>query len=408
MKTTRNTFSTRAEQVPTSFIREILKAAGQDNTISLAGGLPEPSIFPKEQLAKSAYRVLMNHGHEALQYTNTEGYMPLRRFIAERYTNQQGIKVSPEQVLITSGSQQALDLISKLFLDPGNAIAVERPTYLGALQCFSQYEPRVNGVDLLENGPDEEQLRTLLEKEQPKFFYTIPNYQNPTGRLHSANARKMIAQLIGRSNTYIIEDDPYGEIRYEGDLLPTLHSLLPDKTILMGSFSKIIAPGLRVGWIIATPEIITRLAVLKQASDLHSSHVDQQVIYDYLTHNNVQEHLQQIIAFYKSRRDTMKEALDEYFPANVKYLLPNGGMFFWIEFPATINAFDLLNRCLKKGILFVPGETFYQENPSLHRARFNFSNTSEAKIRVAIKEIGCIIEDMEQRAIPAFKYWAVP
>ncbi len=407
MISTSTVFSARSEQVRPSFIRDILKAAGQANMISLAGGLPEPSLFPTQQLAKSAYSVLMNSGQEALQYTNTEGFAPLRSFIAERYRRQQGLKISPEQVLITSGSQQALDLISKLLIDPDDAIVLERPSYLGAIQCFSQYAPLMLEVDTDEEGPNQEQLACMLASEDVKLFYTIPNFQNPTGRVYSLESRKAVASLVNSSSAFIIEDDPYGEIRFEGDPLPTLHSLLPEKTLLLGTFSKTVAPGLRIGWIIATPDIIRRLAILKQASDLHSSHFDQHLLFDYLMHNDLDEHIASIKALYKRRRDVMKSAMDQEFPAHVKYVLPQGGMFFWIEFPLALKAMDVLNSCVKEGIIFVPGEMFYAVSPVLNTARLNFSNTEEQKIKHAIKTIGRIIRNME-RGSPSVKWWPLP
>jgi 2-aminoadipate transaminase len=410
MTTTMNTrnFSARAQQVQSSFIRDILKAAGQSNVISFAGGLPEPSLFPAQQLAKSSYRVLMNNGQEALQYTNTEGYMPLRKFIAERYLRQQKIPIDPEQVLITSGSQQALDLISKLFLDPGDEIIVERPSYLGAIQCFSQYGPLIQEVDLNEEGPDGNQLKEWTQTKHPKFFYTIPNYQNPTGRRHSMASRQDTASIIAESETFIIEDDPYGEIRFEGEAFPTLHSLLPEQTILLGTFSKMVAPGLRIGWVIATPDIIKRLTVLKQASDLHSSHLDQQVMYDYLTHYDLEEHLQSIRTLYGKRRDTMLTAMRQYFPESVKYQVPEGGMFFWLEFGKQFKTMELLDKSVKEGIIFVPGETFYASDPALNTARFNFSNTDEDKMKAALFKLGQLIKKMEQPERSTVKWWPLP
>lgn len=403
-----NNFSGRAKQVQSSFIRDILKAAGQSNIISFAGGLPEPSLFPAQQLAKSSYRVLMNNGQEALQYTNTEGYMPLRRFIAERYLRQQKIPIDPEQVLITSGSQQALDLISKLFLDPGDEIIVERPSYLGAIQCFSQYSPVIKEVDLNEEGPDGNQLTELSRTNRAKFFYTIPNYQNPTGRRHSIASRQETTSIIAESNTFIIEDDPYGEIRFEGEVFPTLHSLLPEQTILLGTFSKMVAPGLRIGWVIANPDVIRRLTVLKQASDLHSSHLDQQILYDYLTHNDLDEHVQSIRTLYGNRRNTMLESMRNYFPESVRYQIPEGGMFFWLEFGEKIKAMKLLEQSMKEGIIFVPGETFYASNPLLNTARFNFSNTEENKMIGALSVLGSLIRKMEQPKATAVKWWPLP
>jgi len=403
-----NNFSGRAKQVQSSFIRDILKAAGQSHIISFAGGLPEPSLFPAQQLAKSSYRVLMNNGQEALQYTNTEGYMPLRRFIAERYLRQQKIPIDPEQVLITSGSQQALDLISKLFLDPGDEIIVERPSYLGAIQCFSQYSPVIKEVDLNEEGPDGNQLKELTQTHQSKFFYTIPNYQNPTGRKHSFASRQETASIIAQSDTFIIEDDPYGEIRFEGEAFPTLHSLLPEQTILLGTFSKMVAPGLRIGWVIATPDIIRRLTVLKQASDLHSSHLDQQIMYDYLTHNDLEEHLQSIRTLYGNRRNTMLESMRKYFPEGVHYQIPEGGMFFWLEFGKQFKAMELLEKSMKEGIIFVPGETFYASHPVFNTARFNFSNTEEDKMKGALEKLGELLKKMEQTKTVAVKWWPLP
>jgi 2-aminoadipate transaminase len=406
--TTTTNFSKRAQQVQSSFIRDILKAAGQAHVISFAGGLPEPSLFPAQQLAQSAYRVLMNNGQEALQYTNTEGYLPLRTFIAARYSRQQKILIEPEQVLITSGSQQALDLISKLFLDPNDTIALERPSYLGAIQCFSQYHPIIKEVELTADGPDGNQLKALTQSERVKFFYTIPNYQNPTGRRHTLASRKDTVAIIASTETVIIEDDPYGEIRLEGEPLPTLHSLLPEQTILLGSFSKIVAPGLRIGWIIATPDIIRRLTILKQASDLHSSHVDQQILYDYLMHYDIEEHLQGIRHLYRTRRNCMLAAMRTYFPDSVSYQLPEGGMFFWLVFEKQFKAMELLESSKKEGILFVPGETFYASDPVFHTARFNFSNTEETKMTAALSRLGDLIKKKERSNQHTVKWLPLP
>ncbi|MDB5272633.1 MAG: transcriptional regulator with DNA-binding domain and aminotransferase domain [Chitinophagaceae bacterium] len=401
------TFARRAQHVQSSFIRDILKAAGQSNMISFAGGLPEPSLFPHQQLAKSAYRVLMNNGQQALQYTNTEGYLPLRQFIAERYLRQQKIPIDPEQVLITSGSQQALDLISKLFLDAGDVIALERPSYIGAIQCFSQYAPEMAEIELREEGPDADQLHQLTHSKPVKFFYTIPNYQNPTGRRHSLASRKETVAIIKNTNTFIIEDDPYGEIRFEGEAFPSLHSMLPEQTILMGTFSKMVAPGLRIGWVIASSDIIRRLTILKQASDLHSSHLDQQVLYDYLTHYDLEEHLKGVRELYKKRRDVMSNALKNYFPENVEYQIPEGGMFFWLHLSPRIAAMELLKKSMKEGIIFVPGETFYVGQPNVHTARFNFSNTEEEKMDSAIARLGELIKKEEGHRT-VVKWWPMP
>lgn len=384
-------YSSKAGTVKPSFLREILKAADSKDVISFAGGLPEPSLFPTQALADSAYRVLTQKGSEALQYTVTEGYFPLRKFISERYKLQQGIDIPPEQILITNGSQQALDLIGKLFLDPGDAIIMERPSYLGAIQCFNQYAPEILEVETGEEGPDPDHLRMLINARRVKFFYTIPNYQNPTGRRHSLRSRIDTASTIGTSSTYLIEDDPYGDIRFEGRRLPSLYSLLPEKTMLLGSFSKTVTPGLRLGWVAASPDIIKRLTVLKQASDLHSSNLDQQILFDFLQHNNIEEHIGKIVSLYHKRRDVMQESLKKYFPDTVHYETPQGGMFFWLKFPKEISAMALLEKSMKEGIVFVPGETFYAHNPEINTARFNFSSTEEEKMVKGLKLLGSMI-----------------
>jgi 2-aminoadipate transaminase len=236
-------------------------------------------------------------------------------------------------------------------------------------------------------------LAKLTQSNDVKFLYTIPNYQNPTGLRHSEASRRKTASVIKASNTFIIEDDPYGEIRFEGEQLPTLHALLPQQTILLGSFSKMVAPGLRIGWVIASADIIRHLTILKQASDLHSSHLDQQILFDYLTHYSLDDHIASIRDLYEKRRDAMLQSLYKYFPETITYTKPNGGMFLWLTFPLHFNTMNLLKKSIEKGILFVPGETFYSAKLEFNKARFNFSNTEEGKIEMAIAQLGALIKE---------------
>ena len=386
-------FAERVQHVPKSFIREILKVATMPDVVSFAGGLPNPALFPIKELEECVLAVLRERGMEALQYSASEGYYPLREYIASRYRTKQQLNITAENILITNGSQQALDLIGKLFLNPNDEILVERPTYLGALQCFGMYEPVYKEAYFTEDGLDINSLKTTLSENQIKLFYSIPNFQNPTGRQYSLQTRLELVEALEHQDLITIEDDPYGEISFTDKTYPSLFSLMPDKTILLGSFSKIIAPGLRLGWMVADKEIIAKATVMKQATDLHTCNFTQQILFEYLKHCNLDNHIATIRSVYRKQRDVMLEAIDNYFPEDVACNKPEGGMFIWLTLPQRFTARELLLKAMEKGIVFVPGDTFYACDPDEHTLRLNFSNVPEEGIRKAIKTLGEVLKN---------------
>jgi 2-aminoadipate transaminase len=391
IQTENQQFASRVQNVPTSFIREILKVANNPNVVSFAGGLPNPALFPIKELQESAERVFREKGTQALQYAGTEGYFPLREFISNRYKQRYNLDISPEQILIANGSQQALDLIAKVFVDPGDKVLLERPTYLGALQSLSMFQPEFKEVNLEEDGIDTKELDRQLSQNLTKLFYCIPNFQNPTGGQYSYEKRKNAAQILTNYETIIVEDDPYGEISFSGETLLPLYSYLPEQTILLGSFSKIIAPGLRLGWMVANHEIIKKAAIMKQASDLHSGNLSQYILQDYLINNDLDNHIHTIRRAYKNQCNVMLDCLRNDFLTNVKFTESKGGMFTWLTLPGGISSRELLQRALKENIIFVPGDTFYACDPDTQTLRLNYSNVEEETMRNAMKKLASLL-----------------
>lgn len=389
--TQQSLFARRTGRVPESFIREILKVTSNPDMVSFAGGLPNPSLFPVRELERCAAKVFQQYGGKVLQYAETEGLYPLRKYIAERYKKRHNLNISPEQILITNGSQQALDLICKLFIDPGDKVLVERPAYLGALQCFAMFEADLVEVSLEEDGTNTHELQTALSSENIKLYYGVPNFQNPTGISYSSQKRKNVAQILSASSTVLIEDDPYGEIAFMDEVAEPIYKYLPGQTILLGSFSKIIAPGLRLGWMVASAEVIKKATVLKQASDLHSGNLAQYILYEFLSTNNLDKHIDGIRNKYQQQRDLMLDALHHCFPFSVSYTRPQGGMFCWLRLPPGITARGLLHKSMKKNIIFVPGDTFYASNPDAQTLRLNFSNLDPERAMDALKMLGGMI-----------------
>ncbi|MBC8054077.1 MAG: PLP-dependent aminotransferase family protein [Sphingobacteriaceae bacterium] len=389
--TYQNSMARRVHGVPQSFIREILKAASNPGMISFAGGLPNPGLFPVKELEACTTMVFQKHGLKALQYAETEGFYPLREYISKRYKQRNNLDISPDQILITNGSQQALDLIGKLFINPGDKVLVERPAYLGALQCFAMYEAAFLEAELEEDGINTTELQDNLINHDIKLFYGVPNFQNPTGISYSAEKRKKIAEILAAYETIFVEDDPYGEISFTNRIEKSVYSYLPRQTILLGSFSKIIAPGLRLGWMVANPEIIKKATILKQASDLHSGNLTQYILYEFLKRNDIDKHIGSIASHYHHQRNIMLDALHHYFPSSVQYTQPQGGMFCWLKLPDPLAARDLLNKALQEKIIFVPGDTFYALNPDQHTLRLNFSNVEELVMVSGLKKLGSLI-----------------
>ncbi len=308
-------FADRMGSVHKSFIREILKVTQDPSIISFGGGLPNPSSFPILEISEAAEKVLRASGEDALQYSTTEGYLPLREIIAERYARR-GLKVSPHNILITSGSQQGIDLTGKVFINKGDPVLVEKPTYLATLQAYGLYEPEFRSIPLQEDGPD----LAALERELAagvKMFYAVPNFQNPTGITYSLEKRRAVARLLDQYDTVFIEDDPYGEIRYMGEDLPPVKSFL-ERSVLLGSFSKIVSPGMRLGWLVAPDDIMDKVIVAKQATDLHTNYFIQRVVHRYMADNDVDAHIAKIKALYRKQRDSMVTAIEAHFPAGVQ------------------------------------------------------------------------------------------
>lgn len=378
-------FSGNFHQIPKSYIREILNVASADHMISFAGGLPNPEFFPNQQLADSAREVLMNKGQEVLQYAGSQGYLPLREWIANRYNKKYNLKVSPENIVITNGSQQTIDVVSKMFLDKGEGVIVEKPTYLGGIQAMSGYSPEFLTVDLHNDGPDLEQIEFHCLNHVPKFMYCIPNFQNPSGICYSKNKRESLAQLVKQYDLLVLEDDPYNEIRFDGDDLQPLFKLAPDQVIWSGSFSKMVAPGLRMGWVVLPHGMASHFIKAKQSTDLHSNNLSQYVLHHFLTHHNIDEHLQTIRPAYKKQCDFMVKMIRKHFPQSVKTTIPEGGMFLWLTLPNEISAETLCQNCLENGVAAVPGRSFFTNNSGDQHVRMNFSNSSFAQIETGIQ-----------------------
>jgi 2-aminoadipate transaminase len=384
-------FAGRMNSIPRSFIREILKVTSQPDVISFAGGLPNPDYFPAEEITAAAQKVLREDSKSTLQYGVSEGYYPLRKFISNRYKSRYGMEISPEEILIVNGSQQGLDLAGKIFIDQGDKVLLEKPSYLGAIQAFSAYQPEFVTMPLPDDGPDTEFFQTIMKKETIRLFYSIPNFQNPSGISYSADKRKIVSEILNEHDTILVEDDPYGEIRFNGEMLPPLKKFLPENSILLGSFSKIIAPGLRLGWVAAQKEIIEKMIIAKQASDLHSNFLSQKIIHQFLSDNDLDEHLVKIKMGYKNKCSLMLQALDNYFPEGCSWSKPDGGMFIWVTLPEKMNAYDFLQKAAEKKIAFVPGKTFFAGSGGENTMRLNFSNSTAEQIEEGIRQLGGII-----------------
>jgi 2-aminoadipate transaminase len=408
-------YSQRAKSIKSSAIRELLKITQNPKIISFAGGLPAPEVFPTERFREACDRVLEKQARLALQYGATEGYEPLREMIA-RHTSRYGVKAKPENVLLTSGSQQALDLIGKLMINSGDRVLVEAPTYLGALQAFNVY-----GAEYVSVPSDNDGLRSdLLEASLrlgPKFMYVLPNFQNPGGTTLAEGRRHELVLLADRYGIPIIEDDPYGQLRYEGEHLTPLivldrENLRRDdgysigNVIYLSTFSKTLAPGLRLGWIVAPPEVISKLVQLKQGADLHTSTFVQMVAYEVARDNFLDEHIKLIRRVYGERRDVMLRAMEENFPSEVTWTRPQGGLFLWVTLPEGMDCHELFEAAIKENVAFVPGDSFYASNGHADEGRrhfrLNFSNASPEQITEGIRRLGVAIKKQWARLHPGY------
>ncbi len=372
-------FSKRIQHVPSSFLREIFKVIADPAIISFAGGLPNAELFPVAALEHATQRVFAETPKEALQYGDTDGVPELRQIIAQSYKEKDALDVHSEHILITNGSQQGLDLLGKVLIDDGDVVVLDSPTYLAAIQALALYEPRFVSTHMQNGAHDIASMCEHIRTEKPKMIYTIPNFQNPTGLTYTNEEREAIASAAREVGAFIIEDDPYGEIRFEGVRQKPFLSLY-ENTIMLGSFSKIVAPGMRLGWIVAPESVMQKLRVAKQAADLHTSTLVQYIVYRYYTENDTNAHIKEIAAAYKKQKDAMLSALRAQLPSDISYTDPEGGMFIWATFPEDVDTAALFKIAVAHGVAFVPGESFFANDAPKNTARLNYTAAHEAEI----------------------------
>ena len=384
-------FSERAQQLQSSFIREILKITQRPEIISFAGGLPSPATFPVERMKAAYDKVLSDNGKVALQYGPTDGYAPLREWIAGSLSTE-GSTILPEQILMTSGSQQALDLLGKVLIDEGSRVLVETPSYLGALQAFSVYRPEFKSVDTDEHGLVPSSLEGIAQGA--RMLYALPNFQNPTGRSLSVERRQELVETCARLGVPLIEDDPYGSLSYRGAPSPKMVAMNPDGVIYMGSFSKVLTPGIRLGYVCAPLPLVRRLELAKQAADLHTAQLTQMVVHEVVKDGFLDQHIPTIRQLYGDQCQVMLDAMQEHFPAGVSWTKPEGGMFIWVTLPQQIDAMKLLEQSLAARVAFVPGAPFYANDPATNTLRLSFVTVPPERIREGIAVLGKLIAGM--------------
>lgn len=389
-------FSTLASGLKASEIREILKLTTQPEIISFAGGLPAPEFFPIEELKKVDAEILEKEGMQAVQYGTTEGYLPLREKIAEHMKTAFGVDCSAEELMITSGSQQGLSLLSQIFLEPDDVVLVESPTYLGAINAFTLQHPRFIEVPTDEQGIIPEALEKILQEhgKAVRLMYVIPEFQNPTGITWTEERRKAFMKVVGAYDFPIIEDDPYGELRYDGEKMKALKSLdTKGQLIFLGSFSKIFMPGLRLAWMAASPEILDKAVKLKQAVDLQSSSFAQRQAYYYMKRYDINEHVRNLVQVYGKRRTLMCETMKQYFPQGVTFTYPEGGLFTWVTLPEGMDATALMPKVLAEKVAYVPGGPFYPHGGHRNHFRLNYSNMPEDRIVEGVKRLAAVLTE---------------
>jgi 2-aminoadipate transaminase len=395
-------YAQRTQRMKSSAIRELLKLTENPEIISFGGGMPAPDVFPVEEFSAACTAVLKERSCEALQYGSTEGYRPLREMIA-RHTGRYGISVSPENILITSGSQQALDLIGKVFINPGDRILVEEPTYMGALQAWSAYGAEYVTVPMDENGMITDALENAL-RSGVKFIYVLPNFQNPTGVTLSLGRRKQLIEIADHYGVPIIEDDPYGQLRYEGENLPSIVNLdnefrkngtneYAGNVIYLSTFSKTLAPGLRLAWVIAPSQVIRKLVQAKQGADLHTATFNQIVAYEVARGGFLDRHIWLIRRVYGERRNIMLDAMEELFPPGVTWTKPQGGLFLWGMLPKGMDSTEILKVAIQRNVAFVPGTSFFALGGGENTMRLNFSYANPEQIQTGIERLANVLKE---------------
>ena len=387
-------FAKAMDNLKASDIRELLKLTAMPDIISFAGGLPAPELFPVEKIKEASCAVLDDAGTVALQYGPTEGYLPLRKQIAERIKVKNSIETDADHIMMTAGSQQGLDFVGRLFLDPGDVVLLESPSYLGAINAFQPYSPKFVEVPTDDFGLKMDELEKILATtENVKMIYVIPDFQNPSGRTWPLERRKQFMEIMNKYEIAVIEDNPYGELRYKGEFLPSLKSMDTKGLVLyLGTFSKVLAPGYRLGWICANDINIEKLNLIAQAAVLQTSTISMMIVSKFLELNDLDEHVEKIRAVYKHRCDVMIAAMEKYFPPEAKFTYPDGGLFTWVELPEYVNTRDLAAKALEEKVAFVPGSGFFPNGGNNCCMRLNYSCMPDDKIVEGIKRLAKVIK----------------
>jgi 2-aminoadipate transaminase len=390
--------ASRTQGMQSSAIRELLKLTQQPDVISFAGGLPAPDFFPLREVEEACRYILQQDGATALQYSATEGYVPLKEYLSDSM-HKYGVPATVGNVLLTNGSQQALDLIGKIFIDPGDYVITSRPTYLGAIQAWNAYQCRYHTVNLDDDGMVVDEIEHAYEKvladsgKPPKFIYVLPNFHNPGGTTLSQPRREQLADVATELELPVVEDDPYGQLRYEGEDLPPICTYMPERTIYLGTFSKTLAPGLRVGWIVCPEVLMQRFIQAKQGADLHTGTFVQYVANDICQRGFLKQHVKRLREAYRERRDTMLEALVEFWPTTCSWTHPEGGLFLWAKVPGAIDTMDFLQQALEEKVAYVPGFHFFpNQDGGLDAMRLNFSYCQPETIVEGIRRLGLALK----------------
>ncbi|MDD5142314.1 PLP-dependent aminotransferase family protein [Methanoregula sp.] len=372
-------FADRVARAPKSFLEELFKVSSDPSIISFAGGLPSAELIDTVGIARAAREIFEEDPKVALQYTTTDGFLPLREYIADRYRHRLGIPATAEEIQIVNGSQQCLDLFAKLFLNRGDHVGMERPGYLGAIEAFSLYEPVIDTVPLEEDGPDLDAFTQMVKKERPKFFYGIPNSQNPSGRTYSQEKRKAIAEVLSGTSPVFYEDDAFGELFFDARPRLPVKKYLPEQAVISGSFSKTVAPGMRIGWMFAPSGILQQFNVVKQAADLHSNFLCQKILHRYLTTSDPDAHIKTIVSAYSRKCRLMCELFDDLMP-EIIHTNPEGGMFLMATLPPGLSSREVFDEGVRKKVAVLPGLPFYVDGGGTDTIRLNFSSASEEQI----------------------------
>lgn len=390
-----NKFSERMNGMKASDIRELLKLTARPEVISFAGGMPAPELFPVEEINAAFNAVMADNGKTALQYGQTEGWAPLRQQIADRMEKINSIKTDPSDVILTAGSQQGLDFCGKLFLNPGDVVIMESPSYLGAINAFNAYQPTYVEIPTDDNGMIMEELeKVLATTENVKLIYVIPDFQNPSGRTWPLERRQKFMEIVNKYEVNVIEDNPYGDLRFRGEFLPALKSLDTTGLVLyFGTFSKILSPGFRIGWICANDAIMEKLNLIAQAAVLQTATVNAMVVSKYLEMYDIDGHIAKILPVYKHRCELMISTMKETFPPEAKFTDPEGGLFTWVELPEYVNTRDLAAKALEQNVAFVPGSGFYPNGGNNHCMRLNYSGQSDERIVEGVKRLAALIKE---------------